>query len=182
MWTLSVPEDAVIDRSLGGGLEVDPADATTIAWEEAFVNTALEASSDTMLVTPNAVKSFSDVSSQAVFFDIYLMLIGYTAMFLYTVVMLGRVSLLDVRFYLSIAGILSVFKGLAISVSVASLLGFPYTPMHAALPFLCLGTLPYTVASNQNPFYVSVFDFLVKFTSPALSCFVKVTFRYCLDI
>ena len=141
VWTLSVPEDAVIDRSLGGGLEVDPADATTIAWEEAFVNTALEASSDTMLVTPNAVKSFSDVSSQAVFFDIYLMLIGYTAMFLYTVVMLGRVSLLDVRFYLSIAGILSVFKGLAISVSVASLLGFPYTPMHAALPFLCLGTL-----------------------------------------
>ena len=40
VWTLSVPEDAVIDRSLGGGLEVDPADATTIAWEEAFVNTA----------------------------------------------------------------------------------------------------------------------------------------------
>merc|ERR1712241_1645029 len=64
---------------------------------------------------------------------------GYTAMFLYTMVMLGRVSLLDVRFYLSIAGILSVFKGLAISVSVSSLLGYPYTPMHAALPFLCLG-------------------------------------------
>ena len=33
----------------------------------------------------------------------------------------------------------SVFKGLVISVAVASLLDFPYTPMHAALPFLCLG-------------------------------------------
>ena len=43
------------------------------------------------------------------------------------------------RFYLSVAGIVSVFKGLAISVAVASLLDFPYTPMHAALPFLCLG-------------------------------------------
>ena len=170
----------MIDRSLGGGLEVDPADATTIAWEEAFVNTALEASSDTMLVTPNAVKSFSDVSSQAVFFDIYLMLIGYTAMFLYTVVMLGRVSLLDVRFYLSIAGILSVFKGLAISVSVASLLGFPYTPMHAALPFLCLGTLYHqtehshskTVMTAQFLWHkikiLSISMFLVLFTSLVL--------------
>merc|ERR1711884_528835 len=88
---------------------------------------------------PNAVKSFSDVSSQAVFFDVYLMLIGYMAMFIYTVVMLGRVNTLEIRFYLSIAGIVSVFKGLAISVAVASLLDFPYTPMHAALPFLCLG-------------------------------------------
>ena len=139
IWTTEVPEDAVIDTSLGGGLEIDPADKTTIEWEEQFINIALNSSSDSLVVKPNAVKSFSDVSSQAVFFDIYLMLLGYVAMFIYTVVMLGRVNTLEIRFYLSIAGIVSVFKGLAISVAVASLLDFPYTPMHAALPFLCLG-------------------------------------------
>jgi len=139
IWTLRVPDDAVLDTASGGGLEIDPADKTTIDWEEQFIKIALEASEDDFVVKPNAVKSFSDISSQAVFFDVYLMLIGYTAMFLYTVIMLGRVNTRDIRFYVSIAGIISVFKGLAISVAVASMLGFPYTPMHAALPFLCLG-------------------------------------------
>jgi len=139
LWTLQVPENATIDGSQGGGLEIDPADKTTIEWEEQFINIALNMSSEELSVTPNAVKSFADVSSHAVFFDVYLMLIGYTAMFIYTVIMLGKVNTLEIRFYLSIAGIVSVFKGLAISVSIASILGFPYTPMHAALPFLCLG-------------------------------------------
>ena len=93
IWTTEVPEDAVIDTSLGGGLEIDPADKTTIEWEEQFINIALNSSSDSFVIKPNAVKSFSDVSSQAVFFDIYLMLIGYMAMFIYTVVMLGRVTM-----------------------------------------------------------------------------------------
>ena len=144
IWTLRVPDDAVLDTASGGGLEIDPADKTTIDWEEQFIKIALEASEDDFVVKPNAVKSFSDISSQAVFFDVYLMLIGYTAMFLYTVIMLGRVNTRDIRFYVSIAGIISVFKGLAISVAVASMLGFPYTPMHAALPFLCLGMYPPT--------------------------------------
>lgn len=139
VWTLKVPDDAVIDSSAGGGLEIDPADKTTTDWEQEFINIALNFSNEDFIVKPNAVKSFSDVSSQAVFFDIYLMMIGYTAMFIYTVVMLGRVNAKEIRFYVSIAGIISVFKGLAISVAVGSIFGFPYTPMHAALPFLCLG-------------------------------------------
>ena len=60
-------------------------------------------------------------------------------MFLYTVLMLGRVNMLELRLYLSLAGIVSVFLGLIVSVSVASILGFPYTTIHAVLPFLCLG-------------------------------------------
>ena len=48
-------------------------------------------------------------------------------------------TLLQVKLYLSVSGIFSIFMGLAVSISLSSLLGFPYTPMHAALPFLCLG-------------------------------------------
>ena len=68
------------------------------------------------------------------------MLVGYGAMFLYTVLMLGRLSMLELRLFLSLAGILSVFLGLVVSVSLASVLSFPYTTIHAVLPFLCLGS------------------------------------------
>ena len=64
---------------------------------------------------------------------------GYLLMFLYTIIMLGNLNTLEVRLFLSVSGIVSVFMGLSIAVSLSSLLGYPYTPMHAALPFLCLG-------------------------------------------
>ena len=51
----------------------------------------------------------------------------------------STITILQVKLYLSVSGILSIFMGLAVSISLSSLLGFPYTPMHAALPFLCLG-------------------------------------------
>ena len=76
------------------------------------------------------------------------MLVGYCAMFLYTVLMLGRLSMLDLRLFLSLAGILSVFLGLTVSVSLASVLGFPYTTIHAVLPFLCLGS--YRIYQKYN--------------------------------
>jgi predicted RND superfamily exporter protein len=44
-----------------------------------------------------------------------------------------------VRLYLSIAGILGVGMGLLIALGVSSVMGYPYTPMHSMLPFLCLG-------------------------------------------
>ena len=37
------------------------------------------------------------------------------------------------------AGLTSIGMGIATSVGLASILGFPYTPMHAILPFICLG-------------------------------------------
>ena len=137
VWTLQVPEG--VEFVSKTGLEIDPADVTTIDWERQFLEVALNMTSTEVKLLPNAVSSFSDVSSDAVFFDIYLILIGYFAMFFYTITMLGRVNTMEIRLYVSIAGIVSVFMGLVISVSLASIFGFPYTTMHAALPFLCLG-------------------------------------------
>ena len=50
-----------------------------------------------------------------------------------------RLNSLEVRLYLSIAGILGVGMGLLIALGVSSVMGYPYTPMHSMLPFLCLG-------------------------------------------
>ena len=40
---------------------------------------------------------------------------------------------------MSIAGLISIGMGLVVAWGLSSALGFPYTPLHAALPFLCLG-------------------------------------------
>ena len=46
---------------------------------------------------------------------------------------------LEIRLYLTAVGIISVGMGIVMGVGLASLLGYPYTPIHSALPFLCLG-------------------------------------------
>ena len=100
---------------------------------------ALNSSSVNSSVIPNASKSFADISSKAIFFDAFLMAGGYLIMFAYTILMLGKLNRLQVRVYLSLAGLTSIGMGISTSVGLASILGFPYTPMHAILPFLCLG-------------------------------------------
>ena len=84
--------------------------------------------------------SFNDISASAIFFDGVKMVSGYLLMFIYTVLMLGRVNWIEHRFYLTAAGIGAVGMGLSMSIGLTSILSLPYTPMHAILPFLALGT------------------------------------------
>jgi hypothetical protein len=139
MWSISVPEDAVIVESQGSGVELELGDSTSLKWEEEFVLTAQRLSTGEVEVLPNAVKSYGAISEKAIFFDGSLMAGGYGLMFVYTVVMLGRLNWLECRLWLAVAGIASILLGLLVSLGLASALSLPYTPMHAILPFLCLG-------------------------------------------
>ena len=139
IWKLKLPEDIELVDNQGSGLELELADKTTLQWEEEFVQTIQNLSKPDAVALPHAAKSFGDISSDAIFFDAYLMAGGYLLMFAYTIFMLGKLNTLEVRLFLSVSGIVSIFMGLGISLSLSSLLGYPYTPMHAALPFLCLG-------------------------------------------
>ena len=69
------------------------------------------------------------------------MVSGYLLMFLYTVLMLGNVNRIEHRTYLTAAGITAVILGLVVSIGLGALMNLPYTPMHAILPFLCLGKI-----------------------------------------
>ena len=139
IWKLKLPEDIELVDNQGSGLELELADKTTLAWEEKFVQIVQNMSKPDAIALPHAAKSFGDISSKAIFFDAYLMAGGYLLMFAYTIFMLGKLNTLEVRLFLSISGIVSIFMGLGIALSLSSLLGYPFTPMHAALPFLCLG-------------------------------------------
>ena len=90
------------------------------------------------------IRSFNDISSEAIFFDGAKMLAGYALMFVYTGLSLAgggvrRLNAVEHRALLSAAGIAAVAVGLALALGLTGALGLPHTPMHAILPFLCLG-------------------------------------------
>ena len=64
---------------------------------------------------------------------------GYFLMLGYTCIMLGPLRCVENRVLLSLAGIVSVVFGFIMSIGIASILDYPYTLVHAILPFLCLG-------------------------------------------
>ena len=138
-WSIKVPEDGVFVEGQGSGVELELADQTSLDWEEAFVATVLNSSRPGAVTLPNAGRSFSDISSEAIYSDAWLVAAGYILMFSYTILMLGKWNSVEVRLYLSVAGILGIGMGLVIGLGISSVFGFPYTPMHSMLPFLCLG-------------------------------------------
>jgi len=139
IWSIRVPDNVEVVDNQGSGLELELADAISLDWEELLIETVQNSSKPDALMIPNAAKSFGDVSAGAIFFDAWLMAAGYALMFTYTILVLGKVNSLEVRLYLSVAGIAGIFMGLAIAMGLSSMLGYAYTPMHAMLPFLCLG-------------------------------------------
>ena len=84
-------------------------------------------------------RSYTDVASSAIFVDVYKMALGYVIMIVYTSLMLGHFNAVEQRLYLTLCGILSILMGIAISAGWTGIFGFPYTPLHAVLPFLMVG-------------------------------------------
>jgi len=139
VWVVEVPDDGRVISSQGSGVALEIADPTTLAWEAELILIAQSSSKDQLKVNVNAARSFGDVSTEAIFFDASLMAGGYIIMFIYTIVMLGKLNSLEVRLFLTVSGIVSIGMGLVIAIGISSLIGYPYTPIHAILPFLCLG-------------------------------------------
>ena len=138
-WQISVPDNATVIESQGSGVELELGDATSLAWEEKFVETVLSFNDDRFEVLPNAVSSFGNESADAIVFDGVIMALGYLLMVAYTCLTLGPLRLVENRVLLSIAGIISILLGFIMSIGISSALGYPYTLVHAIMPFLCLG-------------------------------------------
>merc|ERR1711892_161008 len=139
VWVVEIPDEGRLISSQGSGVALEIADPTTLAWESELIHVTQNASRDQLQVMVNAARSFGDVSTEAIFFDASLMASGYIIMFIYTIVMLGKLNTLEVRLFLTVSGIVSIGMGLVIAIGISSLIGYPYTPIHAILPFLCLG-------------------------------------------
>jgi hypothetical protein len=61
-----------------------------------------------LLICCDSGRSFGDVSAEAVFFNLPLMIAGYLLMFVYTMLTLGKIGMVEIRLYHSMIGISSI--------------------------------------------------------------------------
>ena len=134
IWSIKVPEDAIIVKNQGSGVEINLADQTTLSWEEAFVAAVLNSSHTGAVTLPNAESSFGVISSEAIYSDARLVAAGYILMFAYTILMLGKWNCVEVRLSLSMLGIVGIVMGLVIGLSISAVLGFPVHPLACLAP------------------------------------------------
>ena len=64
---------------------------------------------------------------------------GFLIVFIYVMVMLGKLNCLEQRIYLSIVCIVGVAMGLIVSFGICAVLKLEFGPMHNVIPFLLLG-------------------------------------------
>ena len=73
---------------------------------------------DMMEIYPNAVRSFGDVSGEALQSDFSLIFGGFLLMFSYTVLMLGRINKVEIRILLTVIGLISILMGIIIGMGL----------------------------------------------------------------
>ena len=139
VWSITVPDEVELDTSQGSGVELELADATTLAWEKALIDTTLNTTAENITILLNSARSYGDISNEAIGSDMFLLFGGYLLMFLYTVVMLGNLNTVEIKVYLSVCGMVCIGMGISIALSLSAAIGYFWTPMHPALPLLCLG-------------------------------------------
>ena len=83
--------------------------------------------------------SYPEEASGPLEYDVLKQVYGYLIMFTYTLLTLGKLNIVEHKFYLAGTGILSVFFGFASAIGITMALGFPYCPQTGILPFICLG-------------------------------------------
>ena len=127
------------------GIQLDLVDPFTLGYEQEVLR-VLKAWRDERRQEENGYDlymnlglSFSEESGGAIKYDIRRQILGYILMFAYTMVSLGNLNMVESKFYLAGAGILSVFFGVIFGIGVTMALGLPYTPTTGILPFICLG-------------------------------------------
>ena len=139
VWSVTVPEEVELDTSQGSGVELELADFTTLAWEKSLIETTLNMTAENITILLNSARSYGDISNEAIGADMFLLFGGYVLMFFYTVVMLGSLNTVEIKLYLSVSGMVCIGMGISIALSLSSAIGYFWTPMHPALPLLCLG-------------------------------------------
>nr|XP_033338744.1 NPC intracellular cholesterol transporter 1-like isoform X2 [Megalopta genalis] len=92
----------------------------------------------TMAIWYEAGRSFGDVTYVTMFGHMDILSIGFILMFFYVLVIFSDYNWVGWRIYLTTVGLLCVGGAFITSISVCSVLGIPYGPVHTSLPFLLL--------------------------------------------
>ncbi|XP_040580846.1 patched domain-containing protein 3 isoform X2 [Lepeophtheirus salmonis] len=121
------------------GLTDEFVNKESLEWELKFVDIFLNASTENISAFGVSARSFNDITKKSIFFDGIRLTGGFFIMCIYTVIMLGRLNCVEVRFFATIAGLFSILLGMVVSLGIISAMGLKYSPVFAMLPFLYLG-------------------------------------------
>ena len=138
------PQDIPPSQKLTG-FEIDQADTFTLGYEDEVLKLLHKWREDRVeegkgySLNMYLGLSFNTEASGPIEYDIIRQICGYVVMFLYTMLTLGQLNIVEHKFYLAGAGILSVFFGYITAMGLSMALGCIYTPMNGILPFICLG-------------------------------------------
>ena len=84
-------------------------------------------------------RSFDDVINENILGNYNLLFSGFSIMFVYVLIMLGKFNMVEHRVWLSLAGLTGIILGSVFGVGFCSLWGLMFTQLHSILPFLMLG-------------------------------------------
>ena len=84
-------------------------------------------------------RSFDDVINENILGNYNLLFSGFSIMFVYVLIMLGKFNMVEHRVWLSLAGLTGIILGSVFGVGFCSLFGLMFTQLHSILPFLMLG-------------------------------------------
>jgi predicted RND superfamily exporter protein len=144
-WFSLINSSALSDQDLDA-IEADgqAADATTLDFEGKFRDLFLDMTEE--VVKPmgldlfvSVTKGFVEVASEQMMNDTLLMPIGFTAVGIYVVFMLGHFTCVENRALLSGVGLVIIGLTILVTYGLCSAIGLFFGPMHYAIPFLFLG-------------------------------------------
>ena len=145
IWLEQFDPENIPPSSALKGFEAEEADPFTIGYENEVLKVMktwraqLKKDGKGYSLFMNLGISFRDEANAPLEYDIDRQIYGYVIMFSYTILTLGKVNIVETRFYLAGVGILSVFLGFISGIGITLAMGFPYTPISSILPFICLG-------------------------------------------
>ncbi|GFO10919.1 patched domain-containing protein 3 [Plakobranchus ocellatus] len=116
---------------------VDNSDAA--AWEKHTINMALKGHPDIANTYVYGTRSFLDEGYGAIDDDINLLTTGFSIVFVFVMLALGKFNLLEQKIYVSIAGMLCVGLAILVAYGLATAMDVIYSPIHSIMPFLILG-------------------------------------------
>ena len=145
IWLEEFQPDNIVTSNKISGLQLDLVDPFTLGYEHEVLKILMawrdekEQEDSGYNLYMNLGLSFSTEAGGPITYDIRRQILGYILMFTYTMLSLGNLNIVESKFFLAAAGILSVFFGVIVGIGLTMALGLPYTPTTGILPFICLG-------------------------------------------
>ena len=145
IWMEQFNPDDIPPTSKLTGFEVNQADPFTIGYENEVLQVlkswqrSRETEGKGYSLYMNLGLSYNEEASGPIEYDVDRQIYAYIIMFIYTMLTLGKLNIVENKFYLAAAGILSVFLGVTFATAIAAALGIQWYPSNGILPFICLG-------------------------------------------